>query len=176
MADSRWSLMWARPGVVCAMSGLGCRGALWWACASGVVCRVSLCPSPSPGVPWGSRDVDWVWRLGAVLAPCVWCVPLLPVLLSSAFPIGVAPALSCAQCWWPSGGTLPPCCVVRSALFSWVCARHLVPFHALLLPAFPLTFPFPMPWWWGAGEVCGASMAHTRGWAVSRHRQMVSGV
>ena len=77
-----------------------------------------------------------------VSVPLVWCVPPPPVLASSPFPIGVAPALSCFQCWWPSGCSLPLCSVACSALFSWVRARHLVPFPALLPRALPLPFPF----------------------------------
>ena len=98
------------------------------------------------------------------------CVSPPPVLASSPFRINVAPALSCSHCWWPSGDSLPPCCVARSALSLLVRACHLVPFPALLLRAFPLRSPFPVPWWWAGGGVCGALMAHAWASAVWSHR------
>ena len=68
----------ARPGVVRALSGLGCGGASWRACASGAVRLVPRCVP----VPWGSRAVDWVGGSGQCWSLCCG-VPLLspPVLL-----------------------------------------------------------------------------------------------
>ena len=131
-------LRWCVVVGVCLWAGLSCvpvsRSRVW--CLLGVShCRLGL----------GGR--------GGVGLSGVVFVPPPPVLASSPFRIGVARALSCSQCWWPSGDSQPPCCVARSALFLWVRARHLVPPPALL----PRTFPFALSlpgalvagWWRG---------------------------
>ena len=138
---------------------------------------LSRCPGvPIPvAVSPGGLAVDWVSGRGVMSVSLMWCVPPPPVSASSPFRNGVAPTLSCSE-WWPSGDSLPLCCVARSALFPWVRARHLVPFPALLPRAFPFPFPFAVPRWWGAGEVCGKPMAHARGRGVLSYQRRLSGV
>ena len=111
---------WARPGVVCAPSGLGCGGAFWRAGASGVVRLVPQCGCS----PWGSRGADWVGVRGPVwCAPPAWCASSGPSWRSLPqcrgcwpflFPVLVvhrcflAPVFCCPWCPVPVGACLLP--------------------------------------------------------------------
>ena len=130
MAGSRWSLAWARPGVVRALSVLGCGGVWLWACASGVDCRVSWCPGPGSGVSWGSRTVDWVWGGGAVFVSPVSCVSLLRP--SSRLPPFVL--VWRAPCPAPSVGGPPVIPSPHVVLPAVPCSRGCVPVTWCLSP------------------------------------------
>ena len=164
--------------VVRALSGLGCGGASWLACASGVVRLWGLCPVVAVSL-WGLAVVTGCARVGRCrslqsgASPLCWCVPwrlswrpsLSPVLWPLPFPshgvdgLLVVP-LSC--------DVLLP--VPRSRACPSPC------FLASSPRAFPLPFPFLVPSCWGGGEVRGALMAHARGWEVWSHWLRVSGV
>ena len=119
---------------------------LRWGIVVGVCLRGGLSCVPIWQCPRRTRGVDLVRVAGAVSVISVSCFLSPPVFASSPFPVGVVPPLSCSECWWPTGGSLPPCCVARSALFPWVCARHLVSLPVPLPRAFPLPFTFMVPW------------------------------
>ena len=115
---------WARPGVVLALSGLGCGGASWWACASGLVSLVPRCGS----VPRGSPGVDWVWMLGrcrsirrgaSLLGGCVsWPLSSRPPLFLVLWPMPFSS---------PSVGGPPVVPCPRVVLPPMPCSRGCVP-------------------------------------------------
>ena len=167
---------WARPGVVCAVSGPGCGGASRWACASGVVCLVARCGH----VRAGSRGVDWVGGGGGagpsgVVSPSMMVSVLVPIVVPCP-PVQWPLAFFFSLCWWSSSGSCPPCCVAPSALSLWAPACYLAPLLTPLPPAFSLPFPNAVCWGWGGGDACGVPMAHARKWVVWSHQRRVSGV
>ena len=167
-----------------------------------VVSRVGVPPRPRWGMVVGGREPLWLvscqvwaaWRVSVGVRlwggpPCapVWQCPFGvwrcrlgvrggAVLASLPFPSAVAPALSFSQCWWPSGGSLPPCCVAPWCPASVGALLSPCAFPHPLERAFSLLFPFPVPCWRGGDEVCRALMARAWGWAVWSHRQRASGV
>ena len=129
--------------LVCMLSGLGCGGASWWVCASGVARLVSRCGS----VPLGCRGVDWVWGVGRCrvlrcgASPLRGCVPwrpsshppLSPVLWPPSVPSACFRGPSVVPC--PCDVLLPsPCfrgCVPVTLRLSLSPCRglSLCPFH-----------------------------------------------
>ena len=71
-------------------------------------------------------------------------------------------------CPAPSVGGSPVIPCPRVVLPAGLCSHGCVPVTGCLSPPScrgpsHLPFPFPVPWWWGGGEVCGAPMAHAEG-------------
>ena len=66
--------------------------------------------------------------------------------------------------------------VLSVSLFPSVHFPHLAPFFAPVLLAFPLSPPFPVPWWWGGVCAWGTPMNYCWEWVVWGHRRRVSGL
>ena len=149
---------WARLGAVRAVSGPGCGGASWWACAS------------------GGRVVSTCWGDGAMVVLPVWCVPPL----CASWRPSVCPLPLCRDSW--SCLFLVSRCFLAPVLR---CPRCPVPVGACLLPwaspcylaaglPFALSLPGVLVVGWGGGFA--APMAHARAWVVWSHRRRVSRV